>query len=539
MAISDRTESTVAGVLKRSFGSKGRNWYQNIVIPDFQRPYCWNVSDIRKLLNDVDALRFRNDELGYLGKNGEIDPYYFGTVCFLCRSDNIEDGKKHHTLELLDGQQRLTSFLILTALLCKHAEKHKDEEIRSFPRFVSDHIGDDWANVLIVKQPQTIRHIREVYQEFDREYEVIRRESRDLAKDAKSGDDFYTRTLRRDCRRMRFILKYCVFAVTILSSPLEATQFFQSENNRGRSMSLLDILKAHHMRFASDLEQNRIKELWAKFNIHEDESDSSGSPQREFSNSENAQHQLWLVEELVLPVLLMPYGINPLAANDTENVSLLKGLLGTPRRDRLVDEKIALFCGIRYSEESHVADLLSPIRPGLPFFEMLDQYRRIAYAVNELCKGFPSPFENAWKILNWGLICWADRFLPRDAVSLDSRNITKCLSRDLDFLAYQRALHRFLLLLATRKYGKRVLGVYDQVRFNTALYLMGCGSVAESLFLLPHRSISPAACLQEFNRRISPEVLSLKFPQVRRRESYQEAYASLLTIVDGYAKGGK
>lgn len=537
MGFSDRTESTVAGVLKRSFDSQGRNWFQNIVIPEFQRPYCWNVSDIRKLLNDVDALRFRNDELGYFGKDGEVDPYYFGTVCFRRRVDKDEDGKKHYTLELLDGQQRLTSFLILTALLCKHAKNHKDEEIRSFPDYVSWLIGDDWPDILIVKQPQTILHIREVYRQFDREYEILRRESQNLGKDAKSGDDFYTRTLRRDCRRMRFILKHCVFAVTILTSTLEATQFFQSENNRGRSMSLLDILKAHHMRFADDSDQKRIQKLWGQFNVQEETSDEARNPGKDASNVNNAAHQHWLVEELVLPVVLMPYGINPMNANDTENVGLLKGLLGTPRRDRLVDEKIAMSVGKRRTGEFRVADLLSPIRPGLPFFEMLDQYRRIADAVDELCHDFPSPFENAWKILRWSLICWADRFMPRNVVSLDSRKMVECLSSDLDFLAYQCAFHRFLLLLSSQKYGKRMLGVYDQVRFNTALYLLSWGSVAESIFLLPHRSISPAACLQEFNRRTCPEVLGPKFWQVSRRKSYLEAYTAMPKIVAAYARG--
>lgn len=526
MGISDTTESTVAGVFRRSFDAL----YQNIVIPEFQRPYCWNASDIRKLLNDIDALRFRNDLLGYYREDGEVDPYYFGTVCFRRRVDKDKDGENHYTLELLDGQQRLTSFLILTALLCKHANNHKDDEIRSFPSFVSRQIGDDWSDVLIVKQPQTIRHIREVYQEFDREYKILLNESLALTKDETCCDDLYTRTLRRDCRRMRYIFQHCVFAVTIVTSTLEAAQFFKSENYRGHSMSLLDILKAHHMRFASRSDQKRIQKLWAQLNVQEEENVEAASPTT-LLNAAAAAHQRWLVEELVLPVVLMPYGINPLNANNTDNVGLLKGLLGTPRRDRLVDEKIALSIRSQGSEEPHVTDLLSPIRPGLPFFEMLDQYRRIADAVNELCCEFHSQFSNASKILQWGLICWADRFLPMKTVSMDSRKMAECLSQDLDFLAYQRALHRFLSLLSKRNYGNQKFGVYGQVRFNTVLYLMGCGSIADSLFLLPHRSISPAACLQEFNRRISPEVIGPKFWQMEKRKSYRNAYASIPYIV--------
>ncbi|WP_337387737.1 hypothetical protein [Sutterella wadsworthensis] len=49
--------SSVAGVIKRSFDRPGRNWIKHIVFPDFQRPYCWSLNDIQKILDDIDELR--------------------------------------------------------------------------------------------------------------------------------------------------------------------------------------------------------------------------------------------------------------------------------------------------------------------------------------------------------------------------------------------------------------------------------------------------------------------------------------------------
>lgn len=559
MALSDHTKSTVAGVLTCTFDDPECCGYSNIVIPEFQRPYCWRVSDIRKLLNDVDALRFRSDKQGYVGVNGAVDPYYFGTVCFQeahgkegAQEDAIEaDGTPRRRLMLLDGQQRITSLYLLTALLYRRALEHDDPEIREFPSFVDALLGPAWRDLLIVKQPKTIRHIGEIYREFDREYEVCRLESELLEKwtqvesetagaeesSQETMPNFYTQTLRRDCARMRFILKHCVFAVTLLKTPREASQFFQAENNRGLAMGLLDILKAHHMRFAADSTSlAKMQRLWAAFNVQEETSDGESDEKArkaEAAEAEEKRRQRRLVEQLVLPVILMPYGVDPQTANDTVHVDLLKGLLGTPRRDRLVDEKITRLAQSQKGVETtgYVADLLSPIQPGLAFFEMLDQYRRIADAVDALCSGFPRPFADADRVHRWALIGWVDRFLPLDVIGKSAAEIKAALERDLDFQAYRQAVYRFLRILSRQKYGDQILGVYDQVRFVRVSWLMGIGSTTESLFLLPHRSISPAACLQEFNRRTTPEFITPKIWQSTKKEAYRVAYEALPVIV--------
>ena len=58
----------------------------------------------RKLLEDLDSFRYNPGTKSY----DESAQYYYGTICF-----HAHDGK----LELIDGQQRLTSFLILIKAL--------------------------------------------------------------------------------------------------------------------------------------------------------------------------------------------------------------------------------------------------------------------------------------------------------------------------------------------------------------------------------------------------------------------------------------
>ena len=102
--MSSPSRSSVAGVVRLSFDRQGRRWYEHIVIPDFQRPYCWTMDDRQKILDDVDDLRFLQ-ETSYRN-----DEYYFGSICLRRQENSLN-------LQLLDGQQRLTSFMILAQIL--------------------------------------------------------------------------------------------------------------------------------------------------------------------------------------------------------------------------------------------------------------------------------------------------------------------------------------------------------------------------------------------------------------------------------------
>ena len=70
------------------------------VIPQYQRPYSWGIDQCDTLWQDI------ND---YIEKENE-DPYFFGTVIINCKEND-------KNLELIDGQQRTTTFLLLLKAL--------------------------------------------------------------------------------------------------------------------------------------------------------------------------------------------------------------------------------------------------------------------------------------------------------------------------------------------------------------------------------------------------------------------------------------
>ena len=542
MSLANITKSSIAGVFRKTFNTKRvSNAY--ILIPEFQRPYCWTAENIRHLLSDVDTLRFRDEKLGYFESEKEVDPYYFGTVCF--RRIRTESGA--FALELLDGQQRLISILLLTHLLYRRAACHPDQNIRAFCGDVDKLLGNGWQDSIVVRQPQTIRQIRKVAREIDLEYDVAELEAEAFGPSS-PAEKFYAETIRHDCRRMCFILKYGLVAVSVLETPREASQFFQGENNRGLSMSLLDLLKAHHMRFEIQQEAiDRIQNIWSVFVPPEDTDGENGSTISLVNNLIKKQRSaLKIIEDLVIPMLLLRFGVFPLYANDPRNADLLKGVLGTPKRDRLADEKIERLSSQRAEEKQPdyklpPADLLHPVRPGLPFFEAIDQYRRFADAVEQLGANQLHYFKNSYKLASWMKIAWIDRFLLRKLSNRSVEEIKDALTADPEYRAYALVIRRFLQILKRQKYtdenGRTVeLGVFDRVDFGTVLRVMEYTSVSRSLFYLPHHTNSPAACRLELQRRLRPENLKSLFPKKWMADRYVEAYESIRIIATAEAR---
>lgn len=68
-------------------------------IPEYQRGYSWTTMHCDKLWQDIEAFI----------DSGADDPYFFGTIIIDCSTDNC--------LNLIDGQQRTTTFLLLQKAL--------------------------------------------------------------------------------------------------------------------------------------------------------------------------------------------------------------------------------------------------------------------------------------------------------------------------------------------------------------------------------------------------------------------------------------
>src|SRR5574344_2131999 len=75
---------------------------ENRDIPEYQRPYKWSLKNVNQLIDDI--LRFKNKEA-----------YRLGTVV-------VHKNSKNNTLDIVDGQQRITTLILLIKAILRNEE---------------------------------------------------------------------------------------------------------------------------------------------------------------------------------------------------------------------------------------------------------------------------------------------------------------------------------------------------------------------------------------------------------------------------------
>lgn len=171
---------------------------QNIIIPSYQRPYKWGNKNIRELILDIQK------SIGEARKYPNFK-YRVGTV-ILYRESSTEP------YEVVDGQQRLLSFLLLKLYLK--------------PDFSCGLLSTKFSDKITQKNLHSnAGTIREWFSSVD-----------DATKEA------FNKALGNT-------LEVVVLTVNELS---EAFQLFDSQNTRGRELYPHDLLKAYHLREIHD-----------------------------------------------------------------------------------------------------------------------------------------------------------------------------------------------------------------------------------------------------------------------------------------------
>lgn len=77
------------------------------IVPDYQREYVWTEKEVQQLLQDID------EEFDV----GERREYFIGTVL-------VSPTQQKNHFEVIDGQQRLTTFFLL---LCALRQRFKGD----------------------------------------------------------------------------------------------------------------------------------------------------------------------------------------------------------------------------------------------------------------------------------------------------------------------------------------------------------------------------------------------------------------------------
>mgnify|MGYP002590081453 CR=1 FL=1 len=553
MAIATSThDCSVLSVFRLSLGRRGPRLADKFKMADFQRPFVWTQENVQKILDDVDELRANpspcsKQERANLYDINQSTEYFLGSICLRIVNDK-------RVYEVLDGQQRLTSILILAFVLNEQVQQCKQGCIQA--RWAKAIKALDapsyWQSLLIISNPQSKKRISEVYWSFRRDYECLKL---DVAEDPNAprtdGMNLFEQTLYRDVQRFEYILSKGRFAVLILNSLSEAEQFFQGENNRGLPMTMLDLLKAYHMRQAPG-QFKKIGKIWQSLGLAVSNPDNKEKyqsvPPLDQSNRWQKTNPDWpscLMTELVLPAMLLQYGIPPWSAINIDNLALLKGVVGTHTGDSFIDEKIIQHRHDR--QKNPLFDLRTPVRAGLPFFQEIAQYLKIAQAIDVILwepetaadiEIWPHAGEaliskgltlgnDRYTILKLALIAWADRFLKAGIMRSDNTwvDVAEALTKDGDFRTYGRNFAHFLDRLVSKgNTNNERIGAYETLFSVTLAYILRLSEPENSLLFLPHRSSSRAECLRKLKSATHPNTVRLTTTSTNYRQGYWNAY---------------
>ncbi|MDW3192646.1 MAG: DUF262 domain-containing HNH endonuclease family protein [Cytophagales bacterium] len=230
------------------------------IIPDFQRPYKWDEEKCETLWNDIENFALTEAKAGA--------EYFLGTIV------SYINARKNQ--EVIDGQQRLTSFFLLLRAFYKKLEgMPEDEDVIGLKNQVAPCIWD--INPISQKvTDKTVIHIQsQVATEEDNEvfHGILQSgETDDSRSDnysinyrffKKCCDNYATEHPMQWKQLCITILQQCIILPIECDTPETALTIFSTLNDRGMPLSDSDIFKAQLYRnFEHEEDRRNFTEDW-------------------------------------------------------------------------------------------------------------------------------------------------------------------------------------------------------------------------------------------------------------------------------------
>jgi len=227
-------------------------------IPDYQRPYSWDKDNIAELIEDlVDS---------YMDNNPED---------YFCGSLVLVENKYDNRLDVIDGQQRLTTFTIMA---CVFRDLYLDTLSMKAKDYIVESIQDKYED-----NKRKLKFLTDERYQIDFEETVLKKivfqDVKNIEKSFPQNrylqnayyikellmDKFETHSIDVD----NFIIWFyeqVVLTVIICPSQDSAIQIFNVLNDRGMPLSPMDILKSSLMRELSKEDRRAFVSKWELIN---------------------------------------------------------------------------------------------------------------------------------------------------------------------------------------------------------------------------------------------------------------------------------
>lgn len=229
---------------------------KNYIIPDYQRPYSWTADECTQLWEDL--LSFYEDN-----KSNDYNTYFLGNIVYHTATDN------KNNYHVIDGQQRLTSLLILLKIL--HEKAVNFSPLYKLIWKTEDNLEGKTCR----KEPLTLNLYSNVLGGTDmKNFDIVMTDN-EVSEDITSthiSNYFLLKNKITEWYQSNFN-EYQNFVETIISKVIilpilcedqdHALTIFETINNRGKSLSDADIFKAQIYKIAlKNNEQNLFIEQW-------------------------------------------------------------------------------------------------------------------------------------------------------------------------------------------------------------------------------------------------------------------------------------
>lgn len=225
----------------------------DFVIPDYQRPYAWTENECQVLWDDLFNFAFPENDYSKFDNN---DEYFLGPIVTY-----MNDGK----LEVIDGQQRLTTLMLLLRAFYNKFAFMQDKNSLTTKKNIEQCLWK--TDEFETPDMQALKIDSKVATDNDNEefMDILRTGEVSKEKKSRYADNYRFFQKQIDAFLNNFpsyfahfpnrIIKNCILLPIEAESQDTALRIFSTLNDRGKPLSDADIFKAQLYKYYSGLNQ--------------------------------------------------------------------------------------------------------------------------------------------------------------------------------------------------------------------------------------------------------------------------------------------
>ena len=238
------------------------------LIPDYQRPYAWGIKECETLWDDLFLFSFPDNDCDKF--NRDNDEYFLGPIVTFKNTD----GK----LEIIDGQQRLTTFMLLLRAFYDKFEKMKDDKSIKTRKQIeqciwkTDEFGDADKSELKIDSEVATDNDKEEFLNILKTGIIAEGSKSRYAKNYGFFQEKIATFLNEYASYVPLlplrIMQNCILLPIEAESQDTALRIFSTLNNRGKPLSDADIFKAQFYKYYSDKgEKEEFNRKWKDLEV--------------------------------------------------------------------------------------------------------------------------------------------------------------------------------------------------------------------------------------------------------------------------------